>query len=205
MTALLTTFALIIMLAAEPLPAALQPFADAWSKIDAYRAVLTVHETSGGQVQDRTYNYTFAKPHSATIAITGGPGRGGFERWDGSDTVTASPAGLLSFVKLRVSIHDPRVVTLRGDTVDMASFAWLLQHFATQGRLSTVSGPVIEHVPTVQVTDDVANPAENGGITRDVIDISTTTFLPVRALRYDGAALVKQIDISNVQTTPPSR
>ncbi len=161
-----------------------------------------MHETSGSEVQDRTYDYAFRKPHAASIAITRGTGRGGHELWDGGDTVVASPPGLLSHIKLRLSMKDSRVATLRGDTIEMASFGWLLQHLQSKGKLSQSSGPSIEKTPTKQLELIVADPISNGGITRELVDLSITTDLPVRVLRFADRVLVKQVDFKGVQIRP---
>lgn len=122
---------LIATTIAHPSPSlasALDDFASAWSTIGSYSATLTMHETEGTKAQDRTYAYTFAKPSTAMVAITAGPDRGGRVIWSGGDDVTGSPPGLLSDIKVHLSLHDRRVTTLRGDTVAMASFGWLLGH-----------------------------------------------------------------------------
>lgn len=180
-------------------PPALREFAAAWSKVQRYTAVLVMHETAGKRVQDRTYQYTFAKPHTAGIFISDGPGKGGREAWTGGDTVIASPPGLFSRLRLHLAMTDSRVVTLRGDTIAMASFGWLLQHLQSRGQLSQSPGPVVRELATTQLSLTVADPAANGEVTRDVIDLSTATKLPVRVLRYVKSTLVKQIDFKDVK------
>src|ERR1035438_6723111 len=83
---------------------ALDAFAAAWSKIDAYSVTVGVRETAGKNVQDRTYALTFAKPANETIVITAGPGRGGKVVWSGGDSVLGLPPGLFSRLKIRVPI-----------------------------------------------------------------------------------------------------
>lgn len=194
----MSVFVICMVLVVPSRPPALRDFAQAWSKVHSYSAVLVMHERSGATVQDRTYNYTFVKPSTATIVITRGPGKGGRETWTGGDSVVASPPGLLSRLRLRLSIKDPRVVTLRGDTIAMASFGWLLQHLQSKGRLSQAPGPSIGAHDTTQISLTVEDPASNGGITRDVVDISVATKFPVRVLRFAGSTLAKQIDFNEV-------
>jgi len=182
---------------------ALDAFASAWAAIGAYRATLLIHETSGTSVEDRTYAYTFAKPTSATIAIVRGPGRGGHIAWNGGDGVTGSAGGFLSAIKLHLPINDRRVTTLRGDTVVMASFGWLLDHFrTTPGTFDQKPG----HAPTdpTQLTLSVSDADADGGITREVVSFSPETKLPVRVERYIGSALVKDVRYSDVVVTSPA-
>ncbi len=195
----LAAWMLGMVVSASAGPPALREFAAAWSKVHGYRAVLVMHETAGKQVQDRTYDYAFSKPHAATIVITDGPGKGGRESWTGGNTVVASPPGLFSRLRLHLSMTDSRVVTLRGDTIAMASFGWLLHHVQTDGQLSQSPGPVIRRLATTQLSLAVADPAANGGITRDVIDLCAASELPVRVLRFVKSTLVKQIDFREVQ------
>jgi outer membrane lipoprotein-sorting protein len=194
MSAVFSVLALSLLAAAAP-ASALSAFAHAWSAVSSYSAKLTMHETAGSAVQDRTYDYSFSKPNSATIAITGGPGRGGRVVWSGGDSVIGSPPGLLHGVKVRLSIHDGRVTTLRGDTVEMASFGWVLQHLqTTKGRLSEAKATPVGDTPVTELDLQVADPAANGGISEERVLISDRTELPVRVRRYAGTQLVKEVD-----------
>jgi outer membrane lipoprotein-sorting protein len=190
-------------LALAPQNSALDRFAQSWAAIPAYHATLVMHETAGSDVQDRTYDFTFSKPHHATIAIAAGPGRGGREEWNGGSTVVASPPGILSHMHIKVALTDPRVVTLRGDTVAMASFGWVLTHLQTDGAVTQKPGPTIEGNATNELTLAIADPAKSGGYTRDIVDCSTATGLPVRVQRYIGGDLVKTIAYSNIAPNAP--
>ena len=187
-----------------PKAPALDDFAAAWSKIGSYSATLTIHETQGSDTQDRTYAYTFAKPSNATIAITAGPGRGGRVTWSGGDQVIGSPPGILGALRLHLSIHDPRVTSLRGDTVAMASFGWILEHLrSTHGTTTQRTGATIDGTSTDEVSLTVASPAADDGVTREVVLLSQKTKLPVEFERYTGTSLVKDIRYSNVTITAP--
>jgi hypothetical protein len=177
---------------------ALDAFATTWATIDGYSATLTMHETSGSDVQDRTYALTFEKPSSVTMVITQGPGRGGKVTWSGGESVLGSPPGLFSGLKVRLALTDPKVTSLRGDTVDMASFAWILAHFKeTAGTKTEAPGEATDGATTA-VSLAVANPSADGGITREVLVIADQTKLPVEVRRYIGASLVKDIHFTNV-------
>ncbi|MBC5800391.1 MAG: hypothetical protein GIX03_05325 [Candidatus Eremiobacteraeota bacterium] len=189
---------------AAPSPSsALNEFTAAWSGIGSYSATLTMHETEGNDVQDRTYAYTFAKPANATIAITAGPGRGGKVSWSGGDDVTGSPPGILGAIKVHMSLHDHRVTSLRGDTVAMASFGWLRDHLRrTKGTITQMAGPEVRGVATSEVGLAVTDPSADDGVTREVVLLSQRTHLPVEFERYVGASLVKDIRYSDVVTSP---
>ncbi len=195
----IVALALAQSVAGTALPPALVAFGHAWSGVSSYTAKLTMHETAGSATQDRTYDYTFSKPTSATITVTGGPGRGGSAVWAGGDSVIGSPPGLLHGVKVRLSIHDGRVTTLRGDTIDMASFGWVLRHLqGTPGRLSEAPGAPLGGAATTELDLRVTDPAANGGIGEERVLLSNATNLPLRVRRYVGTALVKEVDYAAV-------
>jgi hypothetical protein len=177
----------------------LSEFASAWSKIDAYSVTVDVHETAGNNVQDRTYAFAFQKPSNATIVITKGSGRGGKVVWTGGDSVVGSPPGFLSRMKVHLGIADARVTSLRGDTVAMASFAWILDHFQqTAGVKTEAPGAPVDGSATTEISLAVADPAADAGLTQEVLVISNATELPVSGRSYIGADLVKDVHFSGV-------
>jgi outer membrane lipoprotein-sorting protein len=181
-----------------PAPA-LDAFADAWSKIEAYSVTMAVHETAGNSVQDRTYALTFQKPSDATIVITKGPGRGGKVVWAGGDSVIGSPSGFLSRMKVHLGIGDARVTSLRGETAAMASFAWLLDHFErTPGVKTETPGVSVDGNATTTISLAVANPSADEGFTQEVLVIANARELPVSACSYIGADVVKDVHYSDV-------
>lgn len=183
--------------AADPLVA---QFAQAVGAIDDYTVSIATHETSGNDVQDRGYNYAFKKPALAKIETVSGPGRGGAAVWHGGDTVRGHQGGILSMIKLTINIHDGRAVSLRGDTIDSASFPAQLEHFRTiKGELVEGTGPAIGGVATETLTLKVADAAANGNVSRDVLFLSTANHLPVRRERFEGERLVKREDFTNLK------
>jgi outer membrane lipoprotein-sorting protein len=188
----------VIPTATSPSARVLDAFASTWATIDGYSATLTMHETSGNDIQDRTYALTFEKPSSITMTIVKGPGRGGKVVWSGGDSVLGSPPGLFSGLKVRLALTDPKVTSLRGDTVDMASFGWILNHFEqTPGTKTEAPGDPADGATTA-VTLAVGNPSADGGITQEMLVIANATKLPVEIRRYVGATLVKDIHFSDV-------
>jgi outer membrane lipoprotein-sorting protein len=180
---------------------ALSDFSDAWAKVNDYTCQITTHETIGADVQDRTYDYAFKKPHSAKIDITGGPGKGGGSVWTGGDTVLGHQGGLLRGIKMNVATTDPRATSLRGDTISSASFGSILAVY--QGGKGTLSESTIDTIsgsPVDTITLMIANPSANKDVSKDVLYISRATHLPVRRERYEGTILVKREDFVNIKT-----
>ena len=114
-------------------------------------------------------------------------------------------SGLAAMFKKTVSLHDPLVTTLQGSSIDQLSFGAILAHGQeAAGTLSETPGDTIDGVTTNAVTLTVADPSTNGGLTREVVELSTLTNLPLRVLGYEGAELVRKVDFSNVKISQKS-
>lgn len=203
MRTLLATIFLAALCIAPAFASALDDFADAWSKIDNYSCSIVVHETLGTNVQDRRYDFWFKKPSEAHIEIVSGPGRGSGSVWHGGNTLLGHQGGLLRGIKMNVSLHDSRAVSLRGDTMNTASFGYILSVYESGKSAVTESpGEAIAGIPTDMLVMKVAPTDENKGVTKDVLYLSKTTHLPLRRVRWAGDTLVKQEDFVDVKLNP---
>ena len=131
----------------------------------------------------------------------GGPNAGVTVVWNGGNTVVAHRGtGLIALFKKTFSLHDPRVTTIRRSSIDQLSFAAILAHAeSTPGIVSQDAGPSILDIPTKAITLVPTASLAGTGITREVVDISVPTGLPLRILGYEGNTLVRQIDFSNIK------
>ena len=186
-------------LADVPAPAA--AFAAAWAGIDSYTATIATHQISGTNTQDRVYRYAYLKPHFAKIDIVSGPGKGGGAVWSGGDTVKGHQGGFTSFIKLSISISDPRATSLRGDTIDHGSFQSVADELSIGKVEPGTTAATVDGVPSDLVAIDLA-PATPGGVTKVVIALSRVTHLPVRRTAFAGDTQVKQEDFSDVKVDP---
>jgi outer membrane lipoprotein-sorting protein len=169
-------------------------FAKAFADVNDYQAHVIVHETSddGKDVADWAYDYRWMRPNLARIEVTEGRGKGGVAVWHGGDKVQGHQGGFLSAIKLNLDIHDKRATSLRGDTIETASFAYDLKHYETvDGTLAEGPGPTLDGHATTAVTLAVSDPKNNANVTKDVLDISNATHLPLRRQQFVGAQLVK--------------
>jgi len=182
---------------------ALSAFRSAWAAVTAYNATITVFEQKGSKVQTVVFKYTFRKPSTVTVDVVGGPNNGVSLLWAGGATVSAHRgSGPIRMFKKALSLHDPLVTTIRGSSIDQLSFSSILAHAqSTLGTLTERRGPTINNVATTAVTLIPVSPAANAGYTREVLEISTTTHLPLRVLGYQGPALVREIDFVDVRLT----
>jgi hypothetical protein len=182
-------------------PSAWAAFRHTWATITGYSATVTLFERKGTRVQNSVFSYTFSKPSSATVHFTKGTNAGATVVWGGGSTVVAHRgAGLMGMFKKKFSLHDPRVMTIRGSSIDELSFAAILTHSqGTAGIVSQRPGPMIGGVPTEAVTLVPTSPATDAGLTREIVDISTTSGLPMRIYGYEGATLMRRVDFANVK------
>jgi len=180
-------------------PPAWVAFRDLWKDVTWYSATVIVSEREGAEVRSSILNYTFHKPSSSTVYFTAGPNAGVTVVWNGGDTVVAHRGrGFAALFKKKFSLHDPRVTTIRGSSIDQLSFAAILAHSqGMPGIMSQDVGPPILDIPTEAVTFVPASSVADTGLTREVIDFSGPTGLPLRILGYEGDTLVRQIDFSN--------
>ena len=186
---------------ARTLPPALVALTHAWAGIKGYSARVAVFERKGAQAQREVFDYDFRKPNSAIVSIIKGPDAGKTLVWNGGSTLTVHEGtGFTALFKRTFTLHDPQATTIRGSSIDQLSFGAFLAHAQkTPGTISQSAGPVIRGVATDAVTLTPTTPASDTGLTREVIDISRTTHLPVRGLGYAGQTLVRTIDFSNVK------
>jgi hypothetical protein len=186
------------------MPAAWVAFALAWVGITGYSARVSVSEQLGAQSQQEVFDYTFRKPSSATMHVITGPNAGVTVVWSGGTTVVAHRgSGLSAVFKKTFPLHDPQVTTIRGSSLDQLSFGAILAHGAdTAGVVSEGNGPIIDGVPTDEVSLVPANSVIDTGLTLEVVDLSKGNHFPLRLSGYEGAALVRTIDFSNVILQP---
>ncbi len=191
----------------EPAPTIAQPpvleaFARAWNGVTAYSAKVSVLDEKGTAVQNIVFNYTFRKPSSFIVHVIEGPNAGVTLTWDGGPTVQASRGGGLfaALLKRTIPLHDPLVTTVRGASIDQLSYGAILAHAEqTPGTLAQSPGEPIAGTATQALSLVPSDPAADDGLSREIIDISPATQLPIRIEGYEGSTLVRKIDFSDVQ------
>ncbi len=187
-------------------PAVLDDFARAWATIVSYSATVTLFEQNGDRTQDAVFNYTFAKPSTATAYEAKGNHAGVTLVWNGGDTVVAQRAGLFSFFKKSLALHDPMATTIRGASIDQLGFGAILNHAEQAGTLSEAPGEVVAGVPTEAVTFVPASSGADDGLTREVLELSSNSHFPLRIMAYAGTQLVRKIDFTDTTIKPaPTR
>jgi outer membrane lipoprotein-sorting protein len=119
-------------------PTAWAAFKEVWKSVTSYSATVIVFEREGAEVRSSILDYTFRKPSSATVHFSAGPNAGVTVVWNGGNTVVAHRGtGLAALFKKTFSLHDPRVTTIRGSSIDQLSFAAILAHsHGTPGMVS---------------------------------------------------------------------
>lgn len=182
-------------------PGAWSRFQDAWAGVTSYSATVTVFEQNGTAAQNVVFDYTFKKPSNVTVHVAKGMNSGVTLDWSGGSTIIAHRgSGFAALLKKPFPLHDAAVTTIRGSSIDELSFAAILQHLrSTPGTVSEAPGPAIDGIGSDAVTLVPAAPGVDAGLTSEVVDLSSTTAMPMSVLGYDGPTLVRKIDFSNVK------
>jgi hypothetical protein len=198
---LFASAALRAIAAAENSAPAIAAFDQAFASTNDYTATVHVHEVKGSATQDRVYDFSFMKPHFAKTLIVSGAGKGSGGVWAGGDQVSGHQGGILSGIHLKVDVHDPRAVSLRGATIPEGLLQTIVSNFAkTSGTLTQAPGGKIGGVPTDRLDLKVADPAANDGITEQILYLSQTTHWPLRQILYAGPQIVVDESITDLKT-----
>ena len=180
---------------------AIAAFEQAFASVNDYSVKEHVHEVQGSASQDRVYQVWFMKPHFAKTLIESGDGRGSGGVWAGGDQVSGHQGGILSGIHLKVSIHDPRAVSIRGVTIPEGLLQNVVHRYATTpGTLSQAPGGKIGGVLTDRLELKVADPANNNGVTQQILYLSQETHWPIRQILYAGSQIVLDESITDLKT-----
>ena len=200
----LTSLALLVALAAAPLAAqagTLDEANEAYAKVTDYTATVIVHEILAAATQDRTYGYRFKKPHFISVDVVAGPDSGSNISYKGGAQVRAHKGGMLAMIKLNLDLHDKRVLSLRGDSIDTGTFGSVLDEFKTvKGTTTEADGATLDGIATSAVTLVVADPAANHNVSKEIVSFAKSSHLPVRRERFEGDRLVKDEKWTSVKT-----
>lgn len=197
--------AFALALAALPAAAATTPaltaFDEAFAKVNDYTVTVRAHEVKGDRVQNRVYHYAFKRPDLAKTDIVSGDGAGSGGVWNGGTQVHGHlKVAFMTFGK-KVDVHDPQATSLRGYTIPEGLLQNEVDKFKeVGGELTQRSGPAIDGAPTDEVDLKVADPAQNGGVTRMTIYLSKETHFPLRQVRWEGEQIVADESFSDLKT-----
>jgi outer membrane lipoprotein-sorting protein len=180
---------------------AIATFDKAFAGINDYTCTLHVHEAKGTVTQDRVYQYEFMKPHYVKTLILDGEGKGSGGVWIGGDQVSGHQGGFLSGIHLKISLNDPRAVSLRGVTIPEGLLPRIVDDYATiPGKLTQLEGGKIQGVDTDRIELKVADPASNNGVSDQILYVSKETHWPVRQILYSGSQIVLDENVTELKT-----
>ncbi len=186
---------------AENSAPAIDAFRAAFASVNDYTYKLHSHEVLGSSTQNRIYDYSFMKPHFAKTLIESGDGQGSGGVWAGGNQVSGHQGGFLSGIHLKVDLHDSRATSLRGYTIPDGLMQNIVDTYATvPGKLTQGDGGIVMGQPTDRLELDVADPATNHGISKQVLYLSKATHFPIRQLLYAGDTLVLDQTILDLHT-----
>lgn len=180
---------------------AITAFNQMFAGVNDYSCTIRAHEVKGTATQDRVYQYEFMKPHFAKTLILSGDGQGSGGVWAGGDQVSGHQGGILSGIHLKVSIDDPRAVSLRGVTIPEGLLQNIVANYAkTPGTLTQADGGVVGGSPTDRLDLKVSDASANDGVTEQILYLSKQTHWPVRQILYAGNQIVLDETITDMKT-----
>jgi len=180
---------------------AIAAFDRAFAGVQDYTCILHVHEAEGTQSQDRAYQYSFMKPDYVKTLILDGAGKGSGAVWVGGDDVSGHLGGILSGIHLKIGLHDPRVVSLRGITIPEALLPGVIDDYLTiPGKLTQIDGGKVGGVETDRLELTVADPASNRDVTEQILYLSKQTHWPIRQIMYSGSQMVLYESVDDLKT-----
>jgi hypothetical protein len=180
---------------------AITAFNQAFAATNDYHCIIHVHEVKGDQSQNRVYEYWFMKPHFIKTLIQSGDDKGSGGVWNGGDQVSGHQGGFFSGIHLKISLTDPRALSLRGITMPEGLLQNVVQTYVrVDGKLTQANGGKIDGVPTDRIDLKVANPAANFGITEQILYFSQVTHWPIRQVLYAGNQIVLDQIVDNLKT-----
>jgi hypothetical protein len=186
--------------AADQAPA-IAAFDRAYTGVTDYTCILRVHEAKGTQTQDRVYQYSFMNPHYVKTLILDGDGKGSGGVWIGGDQVSGHLGGILSGFHLKVDLHDPRAVSLRGVTIPDGLLPRIIDDYGTiPGKLTQTDGGKLGGIETDRLELNVAEPASNHGISDQIVYLSKDTHWPIRQIMYSGTQIVLDESVDDLKT-----
>jgi hypothetical protein len=199
--ALVAAFGLTPAARADNTAPAITAFEQAFAATNDYTCKQHVHEVKGSTSQDRVYQLSFMKPHFAKTLIESGDGRGSGGVWAGGEQVSGHQGGILSGIHLKVSIHDSRAVSLRGVTIPEGLLQNVVHRYTTTpGTLTQAPGGKIGGVLTDRLELKVADPANNDGVTQQILYLSQETHWPIRQILYAGSQIVLDESVTDLKT-----
>jgi len=179
---------------------AIVAFDQTFAGVNDYTCILHSHEVKGMRSQDRTYQYSFMKPHYLKTLIVEGDGKGSGVVWVGGDWVSAHTGGILYGIHVKISVHDPRVISLHGVTIPDGLLPGIIDDYRTiPGKLTQTDGGRIGDAETDRLDLKVADPASNYGISEQVLYFSRETHWPIRQIMYSGSQIVLDESVSDLK------
>lgn len=179
--------------------AALAKWTKAWSEVQTYTVTMTAHETKGNDVQDRVYDLYYEAPNHVRMDVVDGAGKGSQALWTGGDTVDGHQGGFLRFIHLHLKLTNPIATSMRGVTIAQATFGAVLDMIKAL-KMSSIDA--VTTGDTTTITAMVADPATDGGITKDVVFLASNG-LPTGYDQYEGDVDVNHMIYSDIKVNVP--
>lgn len=169
----------------------------------AYTTQASERGPAGDDVTSTLHVNYDAKAKAETVHVVSGKGAGSDIRWNGGANVDVRGPGLLHLVSARMSVHDARILSPRGNDIRTAVFARVLACFVGGAeRVRLVSSTPRENV--IELTDNAGEHCGNeygpDKITADRLTLDASDGHPLMRERLSGTTVLERWKIGDLQT-----
>jgi len=179
------------------------------ASVHDYSVTIDAHEVDGSAVDDRIIRFWFRKPQQAKIEVLKGQAAGTRLVWTGGDRARVR-GGIFQWLPIYLDLHDPRITSIRGNTMLRAEFQPALDCFvAHRDAVSESAGPKVDGQPTVLVSMTIpagvncpADSVKDRAVTKDVLTALRSSATVVKRERYVGDTLVERWTLSDMKFDP---
>ncbi|MFN2460705.1 MAG: hypothetical protein ABR591_08470 [Candidatus Velthaea sp.] len=172
----------------------------------AYTYTVDATEYSGSRAEASRFEITVdERVPSEVVRVVGGQGSGSVLTWTGGERVRVRPPGVLHALRLRLSVRDPKVLSLRGNDIRIGILSRVAACFSAHADHLSVENTRWAGQPAVALT--ISHPsgircgAEDGDstITRDRLVLAERDDRPLERERSIGSTVVVRWIISDAR------
>jgi outer membrane lipoprotein-sorting protein len=168
--------------------------------LNTFTGTVSFWETKGGDVQTSTADVFTAKPSKLRANITDSSSatkRGVNLVYLGDKKVTAK----LGWFSKTMDYTDPQVLSMHGWRIDQTDLSALMNGLTDANGQDTLVGPVTVHGVAGQAVS-VTSPTLLPGVTKEVVVLDPTTFVPLQLEAYINADVIYRVEITKAKVNP---
>ena len=168
-----------------------------FSSAPGYTTDLHFYQKEGDKTSSGIYEVTGKPDHQMKIVIKQGDSAGTKLYWSGGNSVQVRPSGLLGALVVSLDLHDQRITSIRGYTlnqIDLSNILAMLNDPQSKLLYAGESNGLYRIV--------IASQHLLPGCSKMSITFNASTYLPENIQMSDGHEVVFSLELENLQITP---